>query len=82
MCLWSGDKSLLPVTSTECQVTWSKSNPVSFRVQEAADLSEFTVPLCLVLDGVGLHQEGVLARRLENSVHSISIAAGENLGFL
>ena len=61
MCLWCGDKSLLPVTSTEYQVTWGKSNAVSFRVKEATNLSELTVPLCLVLDGVGLHQEGVLA---------------------
>ena len=60
MCLWSGDKSLLPVTSTECQVTWSKSNAVSFRVEETSYLGQLAVSLRLILDGVGLHEEGVM----------------------
>ena len=41
--------------------TWSEGNAVALGVEESANLDEVAVALNLVLDGVGLHEEGVVA---------------------
>lgn len=56
-------------------ITFRSGNPVTFAVQQAADLREVAISLHSVIEHGGFHQESVVT--LEHSFHSVLVAFHE-----
>lgn len=69
---WERIVSLQPLTH-------GGPNPVAFGVDEPPDLGEVAVPLGDVLDGGGLHQQGVISR--QGPLDSFLVVLNESCGF-
>ena len=59
-------------------LTWREGDAVALRIEEAADLNEIALALYLVLDGVGLHEVGVVPVRLQDPLHPLVVAFREH----
>ena len=56
--------------------TFRQRYPVPLAVQQSSELLEVALPLDVVLDGRGLHEEGVEAVLLPHAVDARAVAAG------
>ena len=56
--------------------TFRQRYPVPLAVQQSTELLEVALPLDVVLDGRGLHEEGVEAVLLPHAVDARAVAAG------
>ena len=56
--------------------TFRQSNSITLAVQQTSQLLQVAFPLHVVLDGRGLHEEGVEAVLLPHAVDARAVAAG------
>lgn len=60
------------------ELTEWHGDAVSFWVESTTDLHQLAVPLHLILDGRGLHEEGVLTVASQDPLNTFVIAFGED----
>ena len=59
-------------------LTWREGDAIALGIEESPDLNEIALALYLILDGVGLHEVGVVPVRLQDPLHPLVVAFREH----